>query len=65
LESLRPAVRSGRIIYRRPHNPEPPPTHGETIWLNGSADKAAEIADIVRNIEKAALPGLPGNPFNG
>jgi hypothetical protein len=38
IQSLAPHIRSGRIIYIRPDNPEPP-TRGVTAWLDVNPDK--------------------------
>jgi hypothetical protein len=48
MERLRPDVKSGRIIYKGPANPEPP-TKGQTAWI-GDTDHAREqeFADATR-----------------
>jgi hypothetical protein len=45
MENLQPAVRSGRVAYRRPANPGPQ-TRGETAWMEVGTH--------------AVLAGLPG-----
>jgi len=35
LDSLLPDVQSGRVVYRRPENPERP-TRDETVWMDSN-----------------------------
>ena len=59
LIGLGPDVRSGRVVYKRPVNPEPP-TRGTTAWMDGDdPDFASLVSDVFRNAgSKAREAGL-------
>jgi hypothetical protein len=60
MESLRPDVASGRVLYKRPAKPDTP-TFGETMWMESIHEEMVELA---REAQAKAypLPGLPGGP---
>lgn len=67
LESLRPDVQSGRVVYKRPAYPDPQTT-GPTQWMEEPT--TADEKEIVQAARRAwanaedgnILPGLPGGP---
>jgi hypothetical protein len=49
LRSLGPDIKAGRVLYRRPDDPQPPPTRGETRLARSASGKQSDNKALTRS----------------